>query len=92
MTTSKTSISITRSENPRSDAELAAILADPGFGLHFTDHMFTAEWTPEKGWHDARITPYGPLTLDPATAVLHYAQEVFEGLKAYRRDDGSVWT
>ena len=87
-----TPISITRSENPRSDAELAATLADPGFGLHFTDHMFTAEWTPEKGWHDARITPYGPLTLDPATAVLHYAQEVFEGLKAYRREDGSVWT
>lgn len=89
---SSTPISITRSENLRSDADVAEILADPGFGLHFTDHMFTAEWTPEEGWHDARITPYGPLTLDPATAVLHYAQEVFEGLKAYRRGDGSVWT
>ena len=53
--------------------------------------MFTVEWTPEKGWHDARITPYGPLTLDPATAVLHYAQETFEGMKAYRHEDGSVW-
>ena len=89
---SNTAISITRTQSPRSDAELEAILADPGFGLHFTDHMFTAEWTPEKGWYDARVTPYGPLTLDPATAVLHYAQEVFEGLKAYRRADGSIWT
>jgi branched-chain amino acid aminotransferase len=85
-------ISVTRSEQPRSEDELAAILADPGFGTHFTDHMFTVEWTPEDGWHDARITPYGPLSLDPATAVLHYAQETFEGMKAYRHDDGSIWT
>jgi branched-chain amino acid aminotransferase len=54
--------------------------------------MFTVEWTPSDGWHGARITPYGPLTLDPATAVLHYAQETFEGMKAYRHDDGSIWT
>ncbi len=54
--------------------------------------MFVAEWTPEQGWHDARITPYAPLSLDPATAVLHYAQEIFEGMKAYRHEDGSVWT
>ena len=53
--------------------------------------MFTVEWTP-AGWSGARITPYGPLTLDPATAVLHYAQEIFEGMKAYRHEDGSVWT
>ena len=85
-------ITITRSEHPRSDAEVAEILANPGFGTHFTDHMFTVEWTPEKGWYDARITPYGPLTLDPATAVLHYAQETFEGMKAYRHEDGSIWT
>ncbi len=85
-------IDITRSGHPRSDAELAQILENPGFGTHFTDHMFTLEWTPEKGWYDARITPYGPLTLDPATAVLHYAQETFEGMKAYRHRDGSVWT
>ncbi|HEX6249696.1 MAG TPA: branched-chain amino acid aminotransferase [Nocardioidaceae bacterium] len=71
---------------------LAEIHADPGFGVHFTDHMFLAEWTPEDGWHDARITAYAPLSLDPATAVLHYAQEIFEGMKAYRHDDGSVWT
>ena len=65
---------------------------NPGFGLHFTDHMFVVEWTPEQGWHDARVTPYAPLSLDPATAVLHYAQEIFEGMKAYRHEDGSVWT
>ena len=85
-------ISIVPSAHPRTAAEVAEILADPGFGVHFTDHMFTVEWTPEKGWHDARITAYGPLTLDPATAVLHYAQETFEGMKAYRHADGSVWT
>jgi branched-chain amino acid aminotransferase len=85
-------ISIVPSAHPRSAAEVAEILANPGFGIHFTDHMFTVEWTPDQGWHDARITAYGPLTLDPATAVLHYAQEIFEGMKAYRHDDGSVWT
>ncbi len=85
-------ISITRTTSPTTDERLAEILANPGFGTHFTDHMFTAEWTPAQGWHDARITPYGPLTLDPATAVLHYAQEIFEGMKAYRHEDGSVWT
>ena len=84
-------ISTTRTENPVDEARLAEILADPGFGTHFSDHMFTAEWTPADGWHAARVTPYGPLTLDPATAVLHYAQEIFEGMKAYRHDDGSVW-
>ena len=54
--------------------------------------MLTVEWTPDAGWHDARIEPYGPLTLDPATAVLHYAQEIFEGMKAYRHADGRSWT
>ncbi|MDT9591773.1 branched-chain amino acid aminotransferase [Nocardioides zeae] len=84
-------ISTTPNPNPVDDARLAEILAAPGFGTHFTDHMLTVEWTPEKGWHDERITPYGPLVLDPATAVLHYAQEIFEGMKAYRHADGSVW-
>jgi branched-chain amino acid aminotransferase len=85
-------ITVTRTSTPTADDELARVLADPGFGTTFTDHMLTAEWTPESGWHDARVTAYGPLTLDPATAVLHYAQEIFEGLKAYRHADGSVWT
>jgi branched-chain amino acid aminotransferase len=85
-------ISTTLSTHAVPDDRLAEILANPGFGVHFTDHMFTVEWTPAEGWHAARITPYGPLTLDPATAVLHYAQEIFEGMKAYRHDDGSIWT
>ena len=84
-------ISTTVSDSQVSDERLAEILANPGFGTHFTDHMVTVEWTP-AGWSGARITPYGPLTLDPATAVLHYAQEIFEGMKAYRHEDGSVWT
>ncbi len=85
-------ISTTLSTDLVNDARLAEILANPGFGLHFTDHMFTVEWTPANGWYDARVTPYGPLSLDPATAVLHYAQEIFEGMKAYRHEDGSIWT
>ena len=85
-------ISTTLSSDLTSDDRLAEILADPGFGLHFTDHMLLVEWTPETGWADARVQPYGPLSLDPATAVLHYAQEIFEGMKAYRHEDGSVWS
>ncbi len=91
MTTPPFACTTTASTTPRTDAERAAILADPGFGNHFTDHMFLAEWTPQDDWSDARVVPYGPLQLDPATAVLHYAQEIFEGLKAYAHADGSVW-
>lgn len=69
----------------------AQILEDPGFGVHFTDHMFTARWTPDRAWHDSTVRPYGPFTVDPACAVFHYAQEIFEGLKAYRHNDGSIW-
>jgi branched-chain amino acid aminotransferase len=78
--------------SPTSPERRAEILADPGFGLYFTDHMYVAEWTPDDGWHRARIQPYGPFTVDPATSVLHYAQEIFEGTKAYRHADGSVWS
>ncbi|MDO4239229.1 branched-chain amino acid aminotransferase [Micrococcus sp.] len=81
--------------SPLSDAERAEILQDPGFGDVFTDHMVSIDWTwDEDGgrWHDARVEPYGPIPLDPSAAVLHYGQEVFEGLKAYRHADGSVWT
>src|SRR3954453_14480924 len=84
-------ISTTRTTAPGTDERLAEILANPGFGTHFTDHMFTVEWTPADGWHDARVTPYGPLTRDPATAGRHYPQEIFEGMKAYRHSDGSIW-
>lgn len=61
-----------------------------GFGKHFTDYMFTMDWTDEKGWHNAKIEPYGPICMDPATLVLHYAQETFEGLKAYKTKDGRI--
>ncbi|MBC9226780.1 branched-chain amino acid aminotransferase [Aeromicrobium sp. 636] len=91
MTTPAFSPRIETNPNARSAADRAEILADPGFGNYFTDHMFLAEWTPDRDWHDARVVPYGPLSLDPATAVLHYAQEIFEGLKAYTHADGSVW-
>lgn len=77
---------------PTSAERRGQILADPGFGQYFTDHMYVSQWTPEAGWHDATVKPYGPFSLDPATSVLHYAQEIFEGTKAYRHDDGSVWT
>ena len=83
---------LTPSAAVRAEAEREAILADPGFGKHFTDHMVTIDWTLEQGWHDARVGAYGPLQLDPASAVLHYAQEIFEGLKAYRHADDSIWT
>ena len=85
-------ISVTPRTDLTSPDRLAEVLANPGFGLYFTDHMFIAQWTPDAGWHDARVEAYGPITLDPATAVLHYAQEIFEGMKAYRHADGSVWT
>ncbi|MFG2329187.1 branched-chain amino acid aminotransferase [Streptomyces sp. NPDC048604] len=85
-------IELKPSSNPLSAAQREAILADPGFGRHFTDHMVTIRWTEGRGWHDGQLVPYGPLALDPATTVLHYAQEIFEGLKAYRRPDDSVAT
>jgi branched-chain amino acid aminotransferase len=68
----------------------AELLVAPGFGQVFTDHMATVRWTAQLGWHDARIEPYGPFALDPAAAVFHYGQEIFEGLKAYAQPDGSV--
>src|ERR1700689_1636945 len=71
-------------------AERARILEAPGFGQVFTDHMITLCWTAERGWHDGKLEPYGPFALDPATSVFHYGQELFEGLKAYRQDSGSV--
>jgi branched-chain amino acid aminotransferase len=83
---------VERRPDPMPDARRDAVLADPGFGKTFTDHMVRVTWTRDRGWHDARVTAYGPLTLDPSAAVLHYAQEIFEGMKAYRHADGSIWT
>ncbi|MDR7303068.1 branched-chain amino acid aminotransferase [Haloactinomyces albus] len=84
------SFSRTTSPQPVTAQRRAEILADPGFGQHFTDHMTTIRWNGERGWHDARLEPYHSLELDPATTVLHYGQAIFEGLKAYRQPDGSV--
>jgi branched-chain amino acid aminotransferase len=78
------------SDHAVSEAERTELLRAPGFGQVFTDHMVTIRWTADRGWHDARLEPYGPFMLDPATAVFHYAQEFFEGLKAYRQDNGSI--
>jgi branched-chain amino acid aminotransferase len=71
-------------------AQRAALLARPGFGQIFTDHMVTIDWDEGTGWHDAQLRPYGPFSMDPASAVFHYAQEIFEGLKAYRQAGGGV--
>jgi branched-chain amino acid aminotransferase len=78
------------SSDPVPAAERERLLLAPGFGRVFTDHMVTIRWTEDLGWHDARLEPFGPLTLSPATAVFHYAQEIFEGLKAYRQASGPI--
>lgn len=77
---------------PLSAEKRAALLDAPAFGEVFTDHMISIDWDRERGWHDARLHPYGPLVLDPSAQVFHYGQEVFEGMKAYRRPDGTVVT
>ena len=74
--------------NPTSEKDRTAKLADPGFGRIFTDHMAIVRYNQGKGWHDARVESRANFPLDPAAAVLHYAQEIFEGLKAYKRDNG----
>ena len=75
---------------PRPAGERAALMVDPGFGRVFTDHMVVARYTAGRGWHAARLQARAAITLDPAAAVLHYAQEIFEGLKAYRTADGGA--
>ncbi|HOB13084.1 MAG TPA: branched-chain amino acid aminotransferase [Novosphingobium sp.] len=75
---------------PLDAAVRAEILANPGFGGRFTDHMVSIDWSEAEGWHNPTVAPYGPIALDPAASVLHYAQEIFEGLKAYRHPDGSM--
>jgi len=75
---------------PVEASERTARLVDPGFGRVFTDHMAVVRWSEAQGWHDPRVTPRTPIQVDPATSVLHYAQEIFEGLKAYRLGDGAT--
>ena len=83
---------VTKNDSARSAAELEEILAAPAFGQVFTDHMVDICWSEKGGWHRPRVQPYGPISLEPAASVLHYGQEIFEGLKAYRHTDGSVWS
>ena len=83
---------LTANPSPVAEDERAVVLANLHFGDYFTDHMAHARWTEAEGWGDYGVVPYGNLSLSPATAVLHYGQEIFEGIKAYRHDDGSVWT
>src|ERR1700709_1833902 len=84
--------SVQRSTGPRTAEQRAEILTAPGFGKYFTDHMVRIDWSVDGGWDEGAVVPYGPLSLDPATMVLHYGQEIFEGLKAYRQPDGSIAT
>ena len=83
-------VAIIPSANPVSAQVRADRIAAPGFGKVFTDHMVTIRYVEGQGWHDAKVHARQPLVLDPATAVLHYAQEIFEGLKAYRLEDGAM--
>ncbi len=80
---------VERNPSPRSADQRAEILAAPGFGMYFTDHMVRIDYA-DGAWGAGRVVPYGPLSLDPATMALHYGQEIFEGLKAYRQPDGSI--
>lgn len=84
--------SVTRNLAAKSAAERDELLKDPGFGTVFTDHTVDICWSARGGWHRPRVQPYGPISLDPAAAVLHYGQEIFEGIKAYRHQDGSIHT
>ena len=81
---------ITRKTDGTPAAERESLVANPGFGRAFTDHMAVVTYTEGRGWHSAEILPRQPLMLDPAASVLHYAQEIFEGMKAYRAPDGGV--
>ncbi len=87
-----TPFSIQLSPDSRSAGEREAILANPGFGRHFTDHMVSVRFDREQGWFDPSVVPYGPITLDPATNFIHYGQSIFEGMKAYKHADGHIRT
>lgn len=79
-------ITIKKADNLKEHPEDSSL----GFGTIFTDHMFTMDYDPEKGWHDPRIEPYAPMEMYPSSMVLHYGQAIFEGLKAYRTDSGNI--
>lgn len=90
--TAPLTFAVTKNLAAKNPAQREEILANPGFGVHFTDHMVDICWSEKGGWHRPRVQPYGPISLDPAAAVLHYGQEIFEGIKAYRHADGSIHT
>ena len=77
---------VTRTQTPKPKPDQTNL----GFGKYFTDHMFIMDYDAGQGWHDGRIIPYGPISLDPASCVLHYAQMMFEGMKAYRTPEGKI--
>jgi branched-chain amino acid aminotransferase len=81
---------ITLNPQAKDAATRDALVAEGGFGKYYTDHMVICEWNEATGWDEPELIPYGPLSLDPATAVFHYGQEIFEGMKAYRQPDGGV--
>jgi branched-chain amino acid aminotransferase len=83
-------INLNPNPNPVPDAERNEKIAAGGFGKYYTDNMVTIDWSEANGWSDAQLNAYGPITLDPATAVFHYGQEIFEGMKAYSQPDGSI--
>jgi branched-chain amino acid aminotransferase len=83
-------INLNPNTSPVPDAEREEKIAAGGFGKYYTDNMVTIDWSEADGWSDAQLNAYGPITLDPATAVFHYGQEIFEGMKAYSQPDGSI--
>ena len=83
-------INLNPNPNPLTDEDRDAKIAAGGFGKYYTDNMVVLEWSEVSGWGEAELKAYGPITLDPATAVFHYGQEIFEGMKAYSQPDGSI--
>ena len=81
---------LTPNPSPVADADRDAIIAEGGFGKYYTDNMVVINWSEAEGWSEAELKAYGPISLDPATAVFHYGQEIFEGMKAYWQPDGSI--
>jgi branched-chain amino acid aminotransferase len=92
MTSDRPTIELKPTARPLPVEEREAILADPGFGRYFTDHMVSIQWSAGRGWHTAELVPYAPLSIDPANMALHYGQSIFEGLKVYRQPDGTLAT
>ncbi|WP_099332606.1 branched-chain amino acid aminotransferase [Actinomyces minihominis] len=78
--------------NPAGDAAYEKAMEELAFGESFGDYMAVSDWSLDLGWHNQRVVPFGPLQLSPAASVLHYSQEIFEGMKAFRWEDGSIWT